>query len=374
MKRILLAICGLSPQVVTETLYALHQQGRMPDAIRIITTRSGKEAVYANLLNGPDGRYHRFLRDFGIDPSAIDFGPRHVIAVMDPNGVEVDDITDEEENETFLAACMEAAFELTGDRDAQVLFSIAGGRKTMGACLALAAQCYGRPVDRIFHVLVSPEFESCRDFYYPPPVSVPVTLRDRQGQPYTKETRYARVTLVPMPFFPIRERLSDRLLREPESPAALMVSLVREKRHELVIDLVARKMAWKGREVDMMPARLALYAFFALRKKEQACGRGSCRGCDGCFLTVSEILAREEEIAALYRRIAPNRELAEMSDSGVTSLSKENFAMYRAKVHKDLERGYGPHELRHLEIASRGRRPGVQYGIVLDRDRIRVIV
>ena len=34
MKTILLAVTGLSPQVITETLYALHQQNRKVDAIQ----------------------------------------------------------------------------------------------------------------------------------------------------------------------------------------------------------------------------------------------------------------------------------------------------------------------------------------------------
>lgn len=60
MKNILLAVVGLSPQVVTETLYALHQQGRRVDAIHVITTREGKEAVLAALLSPRDGRYRRY--------------------------------------------------------------------------------------------------------------------------------------------------------------------------------------------------------------------------------------------------------------------------------------------------------------------------
>lgn len=374
MKRILLAICGLSPQVITETLYALYQQGRMPHAIRIITTRSGKEALYANLLNGADGHYHRFLNDYGIDPSTIDFGPRHVISVIDHNGFEIDDITDEEENELFLTTCMETAFELTRSRDVQVFFSIAGGRKTMGACLAMAAQCYGRPEDRIFHVLVSPEFESCRDFYYPPPTSVPITLRGRQGEPFVKETRYARITLVPMPYLSIRERLSDRHLKEPESPAALMLSLVREKRHELVIDLKARVIVWKGVQCDMMPAHLALYTFFALLKKDNSCERSACRSCYGCFLNAVQVLEQQEQITDIYRRICGGKCIEEMSTSGVVALTVENFNSYRSKIARNLEKAFGAHEMRNVCIGTRGRKPGVRYGLAIGRDRIRIVL
>ncbi len=374
MKKILLAVCGLSPQVITETLYALHQQGKMPDAIRIITTREGKTACNASLLNPVDGEYYRFLREYGLDYRTIDFQPCHVTCVTDSAGQELDDISDEDENELFLRACMEATFELTRDLDSAVFFSIAGGRKTMGACLTLAAQFYGRPQDRLYHVLVSPEFESSRNFFFPPAVSQPVTLYDRQQQPYTKESRYAKVSLFHVPFFSLRERLDARRLKEPEEPAALMLSLVREKKSELVIDLPARKVVWKGVEMDMMPAKLAVYAFFAMRKKECPCDRPTCGKCDECYLSVTDILGRDQEIASLYRKTGMGRESEEMSNTGISSLSTENFNSYKAKIRKDLEKGFGAHELKHLEIVSKGKKPGVRYGIPLERERIRVVM
>ncbi len=346
----------------------------MVNGIRILTTREGKTAVNAHLLSPEDGYYYRFLRDYGIDRHAVDFAPRHVRAVQDGAGREIDDISGEEDNEIFLRACMEEAFALTGDPENAVYFSIAGGRKTMGACLAVAAQCYGRPQDRIYHVLVSPEFESNRDFFYPPLASAPVTLRDRNGHPYQKETRYARVSLIPMPFFSIRERLAGRMLKEPEEPASLLLSVVRDKRPELVIDLPARKVIWKGVEMDVMPARLALYAFFALRKKDGACERRNCRGCEVCFFSNVEVQDRQEEIAALYRKIPGSREITDMKREGIAGLSAENFNMYRSKLNRDLKTSFGAHDLHILEIASRGCKPGVRYGLALDRERIRVVI
>lgn len=374
MKRVLLTVCGLTPQVITETLFALHAQGRMVDAIRVITTRLGKEACHAHLLTGPDGRYFRFLDDYGIPADTIDFTSRHIHTVADDAGRELDDIASEEDNAFFLTACMEATFELTQDPGREIFFSIAGGRKTMGACLTVAAQFYGRPQDRLFHVLISPEFESNRDFYYPPPESVPVTLFDRKGQPYSKETRFAAVELVPLPFISVRDRISDRLLKKVESPAGLLLSMVREQRQVLQLDLPAGKLVWKGVELDMMPARLALYAFFILKKKDSTCARDSCGACRECFLDLPAILDAQEEIAELYRKIAQGRQGLEMSDTGITQLSAENFNSYKSKIRRDLERAFGPYEMPRLEIASSGRRPGLRYGIPLERGRLRVIL
>ncbi|MBU1055678.1 MAG: hypothetical protein KKC46_17910 [Proteobacteria bacterium] len=50
MKNILLSVVELSPQVITETLYTLHQNGREVHALHVITTRNGRDIVFADLL------------------------------------------------------------------------------------------------------------------------------------------------------------------------------------------------------------------------------------------------------------------------------------------------------------------------------------
>jgi len=371
-KTILLAVCGLAPQVITETIYALLLQGRAVDAIRIFTTRKGKLACNEHLLNPEDGQYYRLLSEYGIERAKIDFSPRHVIAVANRHGQEIDDIATEEDNELFLKACMEAVFAATGDPGSTVYFSVAGGRKTMGACLALAAQFYGRPQDRIFHVLVTPEFERNRDFFYPPRDSRSIQLRDDKGQPFFKETKFAEITLAAMPFISVRDRLSSNLLQAPEDPATLMLSLVRETRHELRVNIKDKKVIWKGAELDLPPAQLALYAFFAMHKQDAQCDEGACRDCDDCFLTIQEILDRQADIARLYNRILKDRVLEEMSEGGITSLDQPNFGSFKSKIKQNLERAFGPYESKLLEIATRGQRPGVRYGITLEKKRIRV--
>ncbi len=89
----------------------------------------------------------------------------------------------------------------------------------MSACMMVAAQRYGRPHDRVYHVLVSPEFESSPVFFYPPRASALIQLYDKNKQPYFKETRFAAVNLVPIPFVSVRDRIAGELLLEPREPA-----------------------------------------------------------------------------------------------------------------------------------------------------------
>jgi CRISPR-associated protein Csx14 len=374
MKNILLAVVGLSPQVITETLFAIHQQRRRIDAVHVITTRQGKEKINADLLSTKDGRYYQYFNEYDINPASIDFGFKNVHTITNSNGMEIDDITDEEENEWLLKKCLELTFRFTNDPNTSVFFSIAGGRKTMSACLMLAAQLYGRQQDRVYHVLVSPEFESNRDFYYPPRKSVPIELKDKDGQPYIKETKYARINLVPIPFVSIRDQISQDLLHEPRDPATLMISLIKERPYTLTVDITSSKLVYKNLEIDMMPARLALYALFAMQKKECKKEQTSCRDCTDCFLDIQQVLNQQDQITELYQRVEGSREPSEMKGFGIVSLDQENFNSYKAKIRKDLERGFGLYALPELAIESVGRRPDTRYGLKIERERIRIVL
>ncbi|MEE4353392.1 MAG: CRISPR-associated ring nuclease Csm6, partial [Desulfatiglans sp.] len=267
MKNILLAVTGLSPQVITETLYALHQSHRTVDSIHVITTRDSKEKINAELMDGGKGFFYRYLHEYGIAPSTIDFCYKNIHVITDAHGNEIPDIISEADNARLLKKCLDLAFYFTNNGDNAVFFSVAGGRKTMSSCLTLAAQMYGRPQDRLYHVLVSPEFESNRDFYYPPKESQRIKLTDIKGQPFYKETKFAQVNLVPMPFVSIRNNLSPDLLADPMDPATLMLSLIKEETPRLSVNLMLKKIIYKKSECDMNPSRLALYAFFAMIKK-----------------------------------------------------------------------------------------------------------
>jgi CRISPR-associated protein Csx14 len=244
----------------------------------------------------------------------------------------------------------------------------------MGACLTLAAQFYGRPIDRVFHVLVSPEFESNRDFYYPPSEPRQICLKDLNGQEYWKSTKYAKISLITMPFISIRDRIQENYLKKPEEPGALLAALIKDNPPELTVDLRLGKIIYKSIEMDLMPARLALYCFFALIKKNADCQKETCRDCTDCFLELTAILNSQEKINNIYRSLYKSHIREEMSSTGISSLSSENFASYKSRIRQDLNKHFGPYVLPELEISSQGKRPNTRYGIKMDRRHIKVIL
>lgn len=182
-------------------------------------------------------------------------------------------------------------------------------------------------------------------------------MRDKDGNPYIKETCYASVNLIPIPFVSIRNRLSDDMLDVPKDPATLMLSLVKEEPSQLTIDIPARKITYKTLEMDVMPARLALYAFFAMQKRECKKDTASCRNCIDCYLDIGQIYSRQDQITELYKKILGKQQTTGMSDSGILNLNAENFNSYKAKIRSDLKQGFGLYALNELTIESVGKRP-----------------
>jgi CRISPR-associated protein Csx14 len=86
-----------------------------------------------------------------------------------------------------------------------------------------------------------------------------------------------------------------------------------------------------------------------------------------------DIFERQDEITDLYQKIAGTRPIEEMSESGILGLTQENFNSYKAKIRKDLERGFGLYALGDLAIESVGKRPDTGYGIKMDKTKIRII-
>ncbi len=373
MKTVMLAVTGLSPQVITETLYALHQSSRHVDAIHVITTRNGKEKIFAELFGGKNGRYYQYLDEYGIDPATIDFSHRNVHVITDEHGIEIPDIARESDNEQLLRKCMDLTFYFTKDSETAVFFSIAGGRKTMSSCLTLAAQMYGRSQDRLYHVLISPEFESNRNFFYPPKKSQPIELVDNHGQPFFKETKFAQVNLIHIPFVSIRDNLPGDLLKEPKDPGTLALSLIKEEISRLTVNLISGTITYKKMEFDMMPAPLALYTFFAMQKKNCLKKVETCGNCIDCFLDINAVYEKQKEINNIYKKISGSRPLDEMSNTGIINLSSDNFNTYKAKIKGNLLGRFGPYALKELEIASKGSRPNTRYGILIDKTKIQIV-
>lgn len=367
MKRILLAVCGKTPQIITETLYALWDKGEFPQVIKILTTKAGKEAIYAKLLDPIHGIFYKFCEEYGINAEETEFSWQDIL-VPRVNGVEIEDILTEEDSFAFLQAVLEQTFYFTGDPDTAVCFSLAAGRKTMGASLTLAAQIYGRSQDKLCHVLVHSDFEYSPYFYYLPKQPITVELVNSAGEKYYKSTEYAKISLVNIPFFSVREKFAPKMLEKPFTPQELMALLERTEEPKLKLYVRSCKMEWQGKSIKLPVAWFTLYIFFVLRKKRVKDGENS-------NLDILEIENRKEEIASLYHKIIqfmPKKEAAQ-SDTGIIALNSENIRSYRSKVNTKIHKNFGQLSSEKLCIGSFGQKPNTKYGLGLAPHLIEII-
>ena len=177
-RKILLSVTGMSPAVVTETLYALvTEKGFIPTEIQVITTEQGKNKLLEALLGIEGGRKERkgalqeFIKDYGdkYGFSSIHFDESCIHIITDESGQNLPDIRTPEENEHAANSIVQLVGNLCQDEEMQLHVSIAGGRKTMGFFMGYALSLYGREQDSLSHVLVDSQYESLTSFYYPKP-------------------------------------------------------------------------------------------------------------------------------------------------------------------------------------------------------------
>ncbi len=266
-RRILLVVTGLSPQVVTESIYALWTQdpGLLPTEVHLITTLQGAEHARLNLLSPAIGWLERLRREYAMAPIA--FSAEHIHVITGGDGTALADIRTPEDN-VCAADCITALVRgFTEDPDCALHVSIAGGRKSMGYFVGYALSLFGRAQDRLSHVLVSPPFESHRDFYYPSLIERPIHV-NQGGKDVAYDCRTAQVDLAWIPFVRLRAA-QHRPLVEGRARFSDCVGTVEEAlaARELTIDLAARRIRAGGQLIRLPPTELAFLSWFARRAK-----------------------------------------------------------------------------------------------------------
>ncbi|WP_457676794.1 CRISPR-associated ring nuclease Csm6 [Thiolapillus sp.] len=267
-RRILLAVTGLSPQVVTETVYALAKGNRdapwIPDEIQLITTEEGANRARLSLLSDKPAWFRRLIEDYALPPILFDESCIHI--VPDAAGLPLQDIRTPEDNESVADFICERVRELTSDSGTELHVSIAGGRKTMGFYLGYALSLFGRSQDRLSHVLVSDPYESSWEFFYPTPYSHVIKTRNNS----LADARDAKVTLAEIPFVSLRHDLSDQLLLGEMGFRDVVVSAKRAlEPPSLCIDLANKRISCSGTHIHLPPVQLAMLALFARRSIEE---------------------------------------------------------------------------------------------------------
>jgi len=235
---ILIALCGTSPAILTETIWALAMEdsddpssANLPHKIIVLTTTTGAKSIREQLLtpleNSPSGtpciwtqlRNALATRGFNIQDRLI-FGDtsEHLKVFSKPDfetgfASPLDDIRTIDDQNAAADFLLETLRGFADQPNTQITASLAGGRKTMSALLYGCMSLVGRRDDRLTHVLVSAPYDAFN-------LSPRFYFSEQLDQKLSLETSIlsasdAIVELMDVPFVPIRYIFEKQLGNTP---------------------------------------------------------------------------------------------------------------------------------------------------------------
>lgn len=247
-RRVLVCSLGLSPQVVTEAVFALARDGTewRPTELVLLTTPEGAEVAAPVLLDRDDGALGRLAEDRGwVWLSEL---PVRTVVAAGEGGLET--------HAALADVALRLLRELCSDAAAAVHVVVTGGRKTAAAATALAMALVGRPQDRMSHVLVDDTLAANPAFFFPPRSRKMILGSDGR----LHDASAAEVRLIEVPFPRLRAYADTAL----EDFAAMIAGAQsRLERWRLRIDLAGGTISWDGRDLRLPPAIAAFAAWLA---------------------------------------------------------------------------------------------------------------
>ena len=285
-RRVLLVVTGLTPQVLTETVWALVNRPKpwVPTDIHVLTTVQGKMIATQKLLgrNGPWSELVKTLSASGLVASTFTEDNVHVAQL---DGIELQDITDEKSNSTMADLIVRVVAEWTSKPGVELHVSMAGGRKTMSYLAGQAMNLLGRAQDQLSHVLLSWPDESvktwidskpigrwsleAKEFFYPgygAPELEAATLDGKRARVCNVK---ACVQLTDVPFLRLRDLLPPSLrAKVDEGFSALIRSFNRAMFDPPVMTfmIATKTIDCNGIRIPLQPAIYSMLLLIARRE------------------------------------------------------------------------------------------------------------
>ena len=366
-KHVLISVVGLSPQVITETLYCYWCLASPPVPITevfALTTLRGKQALEDTLL-GDNGKLKSLCNDYNLP--TIHFNLANIHLLKDANGQPLEDISNVIDNEALADQLFTFVRDLAASTDICLHASIAGGRKTMGLYIGLAMQFYGRPGDALSHVLVNPELEN-QKFFYPPPNGADVILSDGRTIPATE----IRLELAEIPLLLLREKIP--FLNEHTDAGYMELIEIAQREYNalqaispIVINTFSCCLKIGEVTIKFTPLELALYLFFARQHLE---------GEDDERYSISRSDIREGLLMDALKEIVsqiPARDFRLEGLKGWESDPIARFSQTRSNLNRKIKEGLDGSQSTHYQIQSWGpssNQGEICYGLTLSKDRI----
>ena len=346
--QVLIAVTGMTPQVVTETLYALLEHRKIPvDELFVITTAEGKDALMgiSRRVSFPPLKQEidRLCAQYALPE--LSFDPAVNVFVAREESLELHDIRTDRDNQLFPNLIMEFIKTKSANPNTVLHCSIAGGRKTMSVALASALSLFGRKEDKMYHVLVSKEFEDSKKFF-------PETVE--QG---------TELVLGEVPYVRLRERL-PLLQQYPHATFGELVAIAQGAIDEmvhlppLIFEKATCSVVIGNERIRLAPRDFAFYLFCARQRKPVIGGKH--------FSDVNW-----KRLWNLYAQLAPDSKHRERVWKSMTGKYKDELLTKAAStIRLMLRRRVGEELAKHYAVTSLEERGRIRYAIALDRSKI----
>lgn len=261
-KRVLLLVTGMTPQIITETIYGLaispeaDRPRWVPNEVHVISTQHGLELIQERLFG--KAYFKQLCQDY--DLPDILFDETHLHPIVSPTGEVLRDLRTPQDNEYAADTICQWIRQFTQDASTELHVSIAGGRKTMGFYAGYALSIYGRSQDSMSHVLVESHYETLPDFYYPTPESRDIYNQNKMCFDASK----AKVWLAHIPFVRLRGFLpeSSKLNNTRFSEVVSLINLATQPIN-VTLQVQTRTISIGDLSCTLPPREFAFYYWFA---------------------------------------------------------------------------------------------------------------
>lgn len=265
-KNVLFLVTGMTPQIITETVWALacdphNDHHWIPDEIHVLSTDDGLNQIRATLFD--EGIFAKFQQDYpALAPITFN---KHCLHVIEKDGQPLKDLKTPADNELAANMICQKVRDFTQDDNVTLHVSIAGGRKTMGFYAGYALSLYGRSQDRMSHVLVDSDYESAMGFYYPTVNDYFVKQRHTDKHLNAKD---AKIWLANIPFVRMRASLNpdDMIANKDFSTVVEMINLSLQP-IALTLDSKKRTITIEGKTCKLTPKEFSVYLLSAMLKQ-----------------------------------------------------------------------------------------------------------
>ncbi len=357
MKRnLLICVTGLTPQIVTETLFCLSYKEKIPiDEIYVLTTKRGKEVILGRDKHPSTPKtplkeeIYNLCKKYKFKEPLFEENDTHIIVAKEET-IELPDVRSDKDNILFPNRICEFLRMKSSDPDNVLYCSITGGRKSMSVHLANALSIFARENDRLIHVLTKEENEF-KGFY-------PMNKKEEKD-----------LEIADIPFVRLRSLLSneikgkellkynfDDIVKYTQGQVKALAPT-----NKMIIDIERRELRFGNDSTILEPLEFIFYYYFVDSKK---------RGDNN--ISVYTFLSDETKLRFIeyFSELFGNDYYIKEKKWYKSGFSKDDFRVKRSKVNQKIQKMINDDDISSMFIIDVNKKYGAStYYIKAEKDR-----